>query len=134
VKAISSALVAAAFSLWLGPAQGGSVGAYICAVDNCEKKYSEAGQFDACRTGVQGAENKPSNPGCLSMCEKDFGPKGESLVAACKTGCAMFPSECLRDGAVPPHDPQINRPRTERYPPPKPRPPHEPRYRDYRYW
>jgi hypothetical protein len=118
------------------PAQSGPVGSYICAVDNCGKKYLDASQAqaEACRAGVQGGDKKPSNPGCLSMCEADFGPKGKALVAACKTGCAMFPSECLRDGAVPPADPQLKRPRTERYPPPKPKPAQQPRYRDYPRW
>jgi hypothetical protein len=135
MKAIARTLTTAAAVLWLGSAQGGNVGAYICAVDNCDKKYPGAGQADACRSGVQGANNRPSSPACLSMCEADFAPQGKSLIAACKTGCAMFPSECLRDGAVPPSDPQLKRPRTERYAPEKARKTTpNPAYRDYRRW
>jgi hypothetical protein len=137
VKPISTALfTAVAFLSMSGAAMSGPVGAYICAIDNCGAKYSDLGQAeaDACRAGVQGADKRPSNPSCLKMCDADFGPKGKSQVEACKTGCAMFPSECLRDGAVPPADSQLTRPRTERYAPPPPKPSPQPRYRDYPRW
>jgi hypothetical protein len=110
------------------------VSAYICAVDNC-RQYLDTGKevAEACRDGVQAAENKPSNPACLKMCESSHGPKGKAQKDACLKGCAMFPDNCLRGGKVAPDDPQMRRPRTERYTEPSPAPSQRNQNR-YRYW
>lgn len=133
----SGALIGAALFIWVsGPTQSGEVGAYICAVDNCGKQFLDRSQAEAeaCRAGVQGANNSPSSPDCLKMCETSYGSKGGGVKDACLKGCEMFPSECLRDGNVPPEDPQLKRQRQERYAPQRPNPPQQRRYRDYRYW
>jgi hypothetical protein len=134
----SAALTAVALFLCLaGPAAGGNVSAYICAVDNC-RQYLDQGEAvaKACRDGVQAAEKRPSDPACLKLCESSFGPKGKAQKDACLAGCSMFPDTCLRDGKVAPEDPQMRRPRTERYSEPSPAPSqrNQDRYRPWYGW
>jgi hypothetical protein len=134
---LTPALGAAALTLCLaGSVQGGEVSAYICAVDNCAKRYLDSSQAvaEACRDGVHNAGKKPSSPECLKLCDASYGAKGESLVTACKKGCSLFPDACLRDGSVAPEDPKMRRPRTERYtaPPARPSQRNQDRYR--RWW
>lgn len=82
-------------------------GAYVCAVDNCKRQFSaqETQVFEACRDGAaHAADSEPSSAACLAMCKNTHSGGNASRQEACETGCALFPSRCLRFGKLPPRD------------------------------
>lgn len=82
-------------------------GAYVCAVDLCRKDYRSQGEalFEACRDGAAHAVNSaPASAACLQMCSTAFPESGGPPHDACTTGCALYPSRCLRFGELPPKD------------------------------
>ena len=85
--------------------QAGSVGTYVCSVDNCRKLYLSQGEkpLDACTAGVQNAlKSGPASAVCLQMCDDTYPGAGSVVNQACREGCSLFPSACLRDGKIPP--------------------------------
>jgi hypothetical protein len=82
-------------------------GAYVCAVDNCKRQFSdqETEVFEACRDGAaHAADSEPSSAACLAMCKNRHSGGNAARQEACETGCALFPSRCLRFGKLPPRD------------------------------
>ena len=85
--------------------QAGRVGTYVCAVDNCRKHYLSQGEkpLDACTAGVQNAlKSGPASAACLQMCDDSYPGTGSALNKACREGCSLFETACLRDGKIPP--------------------------------
>jgi hypothetical protein len=97
------------FAVFSYPSHAIHPGVYVCAVDNCKRQFrAEDNQvFEACREGAAHAANStPSNPACLAMCESTYSGSEGQMREACETGCALFPSRCLRFGELPPRDPR----------------------------
>lgn len=89
------------------PSHAAHPGVYVCATDNCARQFREHGEalFEACRAGVaDAAKSSPDSAACRAMCSNAYPGAESDEHDACKTGCALYPSHCLRDGKFPPKD------------------------------